>query len=256
MHEAQMHEANSFLTLTYAPEKLPMPPSVHKREVQLFMKRLRKKLNLPGLRYYACGEYGEGLKRPHYHMLLFGYDFASDRRFLKKTGRGDILFTSDTLDKVWDRGHANIGTVTQQSAGYCTRYILKKQTSIDDEPLEHYSWFDQAGHRWWLLPEFSLMSRGDNESTFGLGYTWYQKYGNTDCHDQDFVVGSNGRQYPVPVYYDKLLQGKDPIRMARIRKAREKAAKVYEEHQTSRRLHDREINHKAKITKLKRDIEE
>ena len=61
MHEAQMHEQNSFITLTYNDKSLysrPNPYTVDVREFQLFMKRLRKKYGA-GIRFYHCGEYGE-----------------------------------------------------------------------------------------------------------------------------------------------------------------------------------------------------
>ena len=44
MHEAQMHEHNSFITLTINPETLeqrPRPWSLDITEIQKFMKRLR-----------------------------------------------------------------------------------------------------------------------------------------------------------------------------------------------------------------------
>lgn len=55
-------------------------PHLSKRDLQLFIKRLRKyisdygkKNNIPigTLRYYACGEYGPVHFRPHYHLILW-----------------------------------------------------------------------------------------------------------------------------------------------------------------------------------------
>lgn len=56
-----------FVTLTYAEEPVD---GVNKRDLQLFMKRLRKNLsereqNL-NLRYFAVAEYGSHTHRPHY----------------------------------------------------------------------------------------------------------------------------------------------------------------------------------------------
>lgn len=61
-----------FCTLTYNNEFLP-PNGVDKRQVQLFLKRLRHLL--PPFRYYLTAEYGKNTFRPHYHLLLFGLNY-------------------------------------------------------------------------------------------------------------------------------------------------------------------------------------
>lgn len=250
MHEAQMHQDNSFLTLTYADEHLPAPPSISKKEIQDFLLRLRDKIGR-SVRYYACGEYGEQLSRPHYHLLAFGFD-PPDKRFHKRNKQGNPIWTSALIDDVWGKGHTWVGTVTQASAGYVARYLMKKQTG--DNADNHYLWLGPDGRHYRLEPEFNLMSKGRN-GTGGLGEAWYRKYGDTDCHNQDYIVGRDGREYPVPRFYDKLLERQDPKRLAEIKKARAKRAEVYAEHQTSRRLYDREIVLNAKLSRLKREIE-
>lgn len=63
-----------FLTLTYDNEHLPVlvnvntgqgTPTLQKRDLQLFLKRLRKAFKGKELRYYAVGEYGSRTLRPH-----------------------------------------------------------------------------------------------------------------------------------------------------------------------------------------------
>ena len=65
-----------FLTLTYNPKHLPKC-GIFKEEIQLFLKRLRIKLDRlnisHNLRYVAVGEYGTKSKRPHYHMILWNF---------------------------------------------------------------------------------------------------------------------------------------------------------------------------------------
>lgn len=58
-----------FLTLTYNDEHLPPGAQLSKRDLQLFIKRLRK-VN-PGIKYFAVGEYGTDKGRPHYHLVIF-----------------------------------------------------------------------------------------------------------------------------------------------------------------------------------------
>lgn len=59
VHESTLHEHNCFLTLTFDDDHLPSDHSVHVRDVQLFLKRLRKSLGDVKVRFFACGEYGE-----------------------------------------------------------------------------------------------------------------------------------------------------------------------------------------------------
>ena len=64
VHEASLHTANSFITLTYRNECLPGDGSVHPEHFQKFMKRLRKALPDVKIRFFHCGEYGSMLSRP------------------------------------------------------------------------------------------------------------------------------------------------------------------------------------------------
>ena len=52
VHEASLHQDNCFITLTYAPEHLPSDNSLHYRDFQLFMKRLRKRFPDLKIRFY------------------------------------------------------------------------------------------------------------------------------------------------------------------------------------------------------------
>ena len=121
-----MHEDNEFLTLTYNPESLPTDESISVRTFQLFMKRLRKKLQITVLnlytgrnnqhtitpiRSYQCGEYGEDLGRPHYHVILFGYAFP-DKIKCEDTQSGKPQYTSAILDEIWGLGFCTISAVT------------------------------------------------------------------------------------------------------------------------------------------------
>lgn len=71
-----------FITLTYDDAHVPIDPvtmnlTLDKTEIPRYIKRLRKlhsKIKHPDLipiKYYAVGEYGEDLDRPHYHIIIF-----------------------------------------------------------------------------------------------------------------------------------------------------------------------------------------
>ena len=165
VHEASLHDENSFITLTYAPEHLPSDGGLVKEDFQKFMKRLRKKFAPRRIRYYMCGEYGDRTNRPHYHALLFGLDF-SDREALPPSASGADLFTSKTLEKVWGKGFVTVGDVTFESAAYCARYIMKKlngpacEVVNDETGLRPYERFDsRTGEIVEVEKEYCAMSR-------------------------------------------------------------------------------------------------
>lgn len=86
--ERDYHHATSFATLTYAKE--PDDQSVVKRDLQLFIKRLRKKNEI---KYFAAGEYGETYGRPHYHAVLFGISTEQTKEIANTWGLGNIQLT-------------------------------------------------------------------------------------------------------------------------------------------------------------------
>ena len=178
VHEAQMHERNCFITLTYDNAHYPVNGSLDVRHFQLFMKRLRKAYGA-GIRFFHCGEYGEELGRPHYHALLFGLDFM-DRRMVNGSG----VARSEELSKLWTDGFSTVGTVTPSSAQYVAQYCTKIVTG-----KKKAEWY---GDR---LPEFAIMSRRP-----GLGMGWLEKYGDV-LFERDFVVVDGGKKLPIPRFY-------------------------------------------------------
>ena len=161
VHEAQLHEDNIFITLTYDNEHLPYGGSLYYRDFQLFMKRLlvhadRHLKRHPGIRFYMCGEYGENFGRPHYHAVMFNYDLPDKKLF--KMERGNPLYTSEILSELWGKGLTSVGGVTFQSAAYVARYIMKKVTG--DAAEDHYTRIDpETGEVFERVPEFTNMSR-------------------------------------------------------------------------------------------------
>lgn len=204
LHESSLHEANSFVTLTYANEHLPPNLSLDVRPFQLFMKRLRKQTGAK-IRFFACGEYGEKYGRPHYHACLFGYDFA-DKKIHSENHRQEPLFTSSLLDSVWQQGHCLIGSVTFDSAAYVARYVTKKITG--PAAAAHY------GER---RPEFTLMSRRP-----GIGQAWLHKF-KTDVYPHDLVL-VNGKRTKPPRYYDTWLENTDPLAYEALKNKRAEGA--------------------------------
>lgn len=244
MHESQLYEENCFLTLTYADENLPSNGSISRREMQLFIKRLRKKIRPRKIRYVYCGEYGDKTKRPHYHALIFNYDFSRDRKPHSRNRDGQYLYTSAELESVWTHGHALIGSLTFESAAYVARYCLKKVTG--KAAAEAYERLDPStGEIFNIEPEFFGMSLKP-----GIGYGWLEKY-KTDVYPHDEVIVRGHKTRP-PRYYDELLS---EMEVSPIKKARLKNARKYKSNNTPARLKVREMLHNARVNeKLPRKI--
>lgn len=215
-HEAEQHDENCFITLTYSPKELPDNGSLVKRDLQLFWKRLRKQLDGRKIRYFAAGEYGDKNNRPHYHACVFGY-YPSDS--VSISNRGDSkLFNSPNLDEVWGKGGTTHGDLTFESASYVARYVTKKITG--ERASAHYERLDEStGEIITLLPEFAAMSRRP-----GIGSSWYQKYGSDVYPSDETVV--RGRVLRPPKFYDRKLEQSDPellesLKAKRVIKAKE-----------------------------------
>lgn len=234
-HEASLHDDNCFVTLTYNKENLPLDGSISIRVLQLFFKKLRKKFPYK-IRYYACGEYGAELSRPHYHAILFGHAFA-DQKFWKMSGK-EKLYRSAELEKLWPYGFSSIGGVTFESAAYVARYIMKKQNGRIAE--KYYG--DKK-------PEFTVMSTKP-----GIGSKWEATY-RSDVYPDDFIV-INGKKMRPPRYYDKLHELVEPTDHAKLKRRRKKSLRVHADNNTPERLSVRERIQNAKLGMLPRQHEE
>lgn len=196
VHESKMHERNSFVTLTYSPEKIPGDWSVDLRHWQLFRKRLREAIG--PFRFFHAAEYGDKTLRPHYHAIIFGEDFAGDRVLLQER-KGRPLWTSPLLEEKWGFGHVSLGEVTPESCAYVTKYCVKKQSSMRTR-LDRVDY--DTGECWTVRPEYVSMSRRP-----GLGAGWFQKFAG-DVYPADEVV-LGGRRCRPPRFYDSKLEASE-----------------------------------------------
>ena len=209
MHEASLHRDNAFITLTYSDEHLPPFGSLDRAAFPKFMKRLRKRTDVR-VRYYHCGEYGEVSGRPHYHALLFGFNFADRVQWTVRNGIP--VHRSALLERLWPFGLSEIGTVTFESAAYCARYVVKKVTG--PRAKDHYSRVDPAtGEVVQIEPEYATMSRRP-----GIGRLWIHAHGAETYRDDNVVM--RGRPMKPPRYYDEVFAEDAPDVVAEVRKAR------------------------------------
>lgn len=242
MHEASLHDVNSFVTLTYDDEHVPQNGSLRYRDFQLFMKRLRKTRGK--VSFYCGGEYGETTRRPHFHACLFGVGFA-DRQYLTKGADGSNLYTSAELDRLWSHGFCTVGSVCFASAAYIARYCVAKVNG----PLakSHYTVIDADGVMTELEPEFNHMSLKP-----AVGKRWLERY-MTDVFPRDYVI-VNGVKVKPPKYYDRIFESLDPERFSDIVAQRELDAYRWRDDNSYERLKVKETVHKARSSQLIRSL--
>nr|QJB19643.1 MAG: replication initiator protein [Microvirus sp.] len=234
MHESSLHEDNCFLTLTYDNAHLPADGSLNKRDICLFLKRLRKRFG-SGIRFFQCGEYGSLFQRPHHHAIIFGFDFPDKKLWF--INHGVKLYRSQILEELWPFGYCTIGSVTFESAAYVARYIIKKVNG--DRAKSHYNG---------RLPEFITMSRRP-----GIAHDWIQEF-STDVYPGDRCVVRPGFVARPPKYYDKIFDLTNHEVFSKIKNRRILKAKESEDN-CLYRLAAREGVQKARMEKLVRKFE-
>lgn len=241
MHEAKMHPSNAFITLTYDDQNVPSNYSLDLRHWQLFMKRFRKSLPSKRLRFFACGEYGDQLGRPHYHAIIFNHDFND--KILYTTINNQKLYTSTFLTNLWQMGHCTSGDVTFESAGYVARYCTKKiNGALAPDHYYRFSPIDGGMHS--VKPEFAVMSRRP-----GIGSTWLDAYKN-DVYPSGFIVVNGVPQAP-PKYYTSKLSEEEQTALKRA--ARRRSLK-HKAHNTMERRSAKAAVRDARIIQLKRKL--
>lgn len=128
--ECSQHNYYYFTTLTYSDLEYS-PYRNFKRDLQLFLKRLRKITN-EKIKYYAQFELGEHTHRGHFHILLFFDNEISDKlTWLKRNGTSNY-YTSEIIQKTWQHGFdvTTKNYTADACINYVSAYCLKK---IDEE---------------------------------------------------------------------------------------------------------------------------
>lgn len=244
-----------FLTLTYNDENLiyadgSTRATLYPPDLERFWKRYRQHLKRKGfkggIRYFACGEYGDKYGRPHYHSIVFGHDFEDKTWAGNK--EGNDYFHSHTLDSLWTHGSCVIGAATFESCAYVARYVMKKRFG------------QEAGYyvREGIEPEFIRMSRRP-----GIAADWFDKH-QADVFPNDYVVIKGGKKVNPPKYFTEryakkcqsLLDTKNhPMEFNDLKNQRlEKMAKYWHE-KTPERLRVKAKIMQKKLEGLKRPVE-
>lgn len=206
VHEASLWDLNCCVTLTYDEEHLPAYGNLVYRDFQLFLKRLRKRIAPATVRFFCGGEYGDVSRRPHFHALLFGYDFP-DKVVYSSSGGRARLWSSDLADRLWRFGRVVVGVADFDSAAYIARYMVKKM--YGEAAKSHYEVIDeQTGEVVRLSPEFAHMSLRP-----GIGRDWCRLYWRDIT--RSLKVVSRGREVSLPRAYARYvgeLAGVDDVK--------------------------------------------
>lgn len=252
---------NWFITLTYAPgftddlrstvdfQTLSLhqrKPGEKKDHLQQFLHDLRqewqRRYGHDGIRFYACGEYGDTSGRPHYHAILFNLPIDPtelEKRFSNEFG--DPYYNHERISEIWGKGFAVLSPATWTNCAYTARYIMKKQTG--DNAVKAY---DDLG----LLAPFTRSSRRP-----GIAFNSFKGY--ESYVDVDDVTGElrfkRSLVLPVadkhvdptcnhPRYFDKLMSDIDPDFMDLVKQYREKMAQIaYETQKRLMPMSDRQL---------------
>lgn len=177
--ELMAHEFSTFLTLTYDDDHNPV--SLRSEDLSNFWKRMRKQG--AKFRYFACGEYGEHSKRPHYHAIIYGEDSA-------------VL--EQLALKCWvDKEGKALGFIysvpaTPESASYVAGYVTKKMADRSE--------LLKLG----LEPEFIRTSKGIGKNIIpAIAKFALVQNGALEVIDK-LKIGD--RDYPLPDYIKRKLR--------------------------------------------------
>ena len=242
--EAELHEHNYFITLTYDDIHVPRETCIdyegvihettlRRRDIQLFIKRLREHERTvhsnTNIKVFYCGEYGENRsQRPHFHLCVFGVSPIEDLVF--KYQKGDYKFyKSVTYENFWCGedgnliGFVDISSCSFDTIAYTARYIMKKQKGKSKKDfLEYYQTLgDDAPPL--RADVFVGMSRRP-----GIAAAYYEKH-KDQIYSEDLV--RYYKKYDVfrskpPRYFDKLFERDDEVSYRKLRNRRTVAGRL------------------------------
>lgn len=270
--EMKYHNENAFITLTYDDKHLiygkTERATILKSEIQAFNKRLRswikyhypEKANQIKIKY--CGEYGsdyeyvdrkgkirKGTNRPHYHEIIFGFQFP-DKEFFFYNKQGDPIYKSKILEKLWQKkGNTSTTEATWETCAYVARYIMKKQTG------QNKKLYEELG----ICPEFTGQSTRP-----AIAKAYYSENKDTIYSNDGIYILKKGKAQKIkpPRYFDKLYDLENPEAMKSIKENRKEKAEGHLRAQLaqtdlnySEYMTVKENNKEQQIKTLKRNYE-
>lgn len=161
-----------FVTLTYNNENLG-DKSLDYRDIQLFMKRLRKYYKDYKIKFMCVGEYGFKSFRKHWHLILLGFeDLEPHYKY--------------HIQSLWNKGFAVTKVCDENTVFYLLKYSFKQRKY----PRK---WYIENGY----TPPLFRVSQ-----SFGKDFA----LNNKDTIIRDGYLSYLGFYYKVPRYFTKLFR--------------------------------------------------
>lgn len=255
--EASMYpDKNWFVTLTYDDKFLTTPESITTTndityteldelewkgtlvpaELKQFMKNFRqimkREYNQDGIRFMACGEYGEEGRRPHYHLIIFNADLPSETFYAPHVNfQKNTSWKNTIIERAWGRddkkhkeakGICDISEANWNNIAYTARYITKKQYGKEAEDF-----YAAQGEE----IEFFRTSNGGGikdpkNNPGGIGKPYYDLHKEEIYKiDKILIRNKKGSHWVTPPkYFDDLYERECPEAFEEIKKRRRKKA--------------------------------
>lgn len=203
-------------------------------ELTQFIKNIRQIMsrdyNQDGIRFMACGEYGEENERPHYHIIFFNLNLPLNTFYNPKIINNEMYYQNTIIERAWKKGISNISEASWNNIAYTARYITKKVNGKTSS--EYYASKGQS-------KEFLRVSRAP-----GIGKYYYDKH-KKEIYERDEIIIKNKTgiiSCKPPKYFDSLYEKENPEHFKKIKKERIKRAK------SNAKLEDQAIS----VTRLNR----
>ena len=156
--ESKFSKKTYAVTLTYDADQGVNAVTLIYKDVQDFLKRLRKKHKC---RYIVTGEYGSAKGRSHWHIILFFKDSWPE------------VTSNKRVDwKYWKHGFSYFQEPDWKGFEYCLKYVLKDQTSRQSDSHLAMSKKPPLGHEF-----FQQLAKQYVEQAL-VPQTYYYKFGD------------------------------------------------------------------------------
>ena len=156
--ESKFSKKTYAVTLTYDGDQGVNAVTLIYKDVQDFLKRLRKKHKC---RYLVTGEYGSAKGRSHWHIILF---FKDSWQEVTSNKRVDW--------KYWKHGFSYFQEPDWKGFEYCLKYVLKDQTSRQSDSHLAMSKKPPLGHEF-----FQQLAKQYVEQAL-VPQTYFYKFGD------------------------------------------------------------------------------